>query len=78
MIEVAEKTVHNSVYATLYFDFTIDFRPGQFIMLWIPGVDEKPYSLSYHSPSRFGVTIEAKGPGVRRPGGNQRPLRQRV
>jgi dihydroorotate dehydrogenase electron transfer subunit len=66
MIEVAEKTVHNSVYATLYFDFTIDFRPGQFIMLWIPGVDEKPYSLSYHSPSRFGVTIEAKGRFSRR------------
>lgn len=66
MIEVAEKTVHNSVYTTLFFDFTIDFCPGRFVMLWLPGVDEKPYSLSYHSPSRFGITIEAKGRFSRR------------
>ncbi|MEX1297433.1 MAG: dihydroorotate dehydrogenase electron transfer subunit [Desulfotignum sp.] len=61
MIEVVEKTVHNPAYTTLFFDFTVDYHPGQFIMLWIPGVDEKPYSLSYHSPTRFGITIEAKG-----------------
>ncbi|MDZ7663828.1 MAG: dihydroorotate dehydrogenase electron transfer subunit [Desulfotignum sp.] len=66
MIEVAEKTVHNSVYTTLFFDFTIDFCPGRFVMLWLPGVDEKPYSLSYHSPTRFGITIEAKGRFSRR------------
>ena len=66
MIEVVEKTVHNSVYSTLFFDFTIDFRPGQFVMLWLPGVDEKPYSLSYHTPTRFGITIEAKGAFSRR------------
>jgi dihydroorotate dehydrogenase electron transfer subunit len=29
-------------------------------------VDEKPYSLSYHSPTRFGITIEAKGRFSRR------------
>lgn len=61
MIEVAEKTVHNDVYTTLFFDFAINYHPGRFIMLWLPGVDEKPYSLSYHSPTRFGITIEAKG-----------------
>ncbi len=61
MIRLVEKTVHNAAYTTLFFDFAIDYHPGQFIMLWIPGIDEKPYSLSYHSPTRFGITIEAKG-----------------
>ncbi len=30
-------------------------------MGWIPGLDEKPYTVSYHSKNRFAVTIEAKG-----------------
>ena len=30
-------------------------------MLWIPGVDEKPYTISFHKPHEFGITVEAKG-----------------
>ena len=61
MLTVAEKTMDAPGFATLFFDHALDFRPGQFVMLWIPGLDEKPYTVSYHSPKRFGVTIEAKG-----------------
>jgi dihydroorotate dehydrogenase electron transfer subunit len=66
MLTVAEKTVHNPFFATLFFDAAIDFHPGQFIMVWIPGVDEKPYTISFHTPARFGITIEAKGRFSRR------------
>lgn len=61
MLTVAEKTVHNPYFSTLFFNAAIDFHPGQFIMAWIPGVDEKPYTISFHTPARFGITIEAKG-----------------
>lgn len=61
MVTVAEKTRENPDFATLFFNGTLDFSPGQFVMLWIPGLDEKPYTLSYHSPERFGITVEAKG-----------------
>ncbi|MCG8688142.1 MAG: dihydroorotate dehydrogenase electron transfer subunit [Desulfobacterales bacterium] len=61
MVEVAQKEAHSSTFATLFVDFSIDFKPGQFIMVWIPGVDEKPYTISHHSPDRFGITVEAKG-----------------
>ncbi|THB73667.1 MAG: dihydroorotate dehydrogenase electron transfer subunit [Desulfobacteraceae bacterium] len=62
MIRVAEKVIeHPGESATLYFDAPITFTPGQFVMFWIPGVDEKPYTLSFVSPARFGITIEAKG-----------------
>ncbi|MCP4721619.1 MAG: dihydroorotate dehydrogenase electron transfer subunit, partial [Desulfobacteraceae bacterium] len=38
-----------------------DFKPGQFVMVWIPGIDEKPYTISYHTKTCFAITIEAKG-----------------
>lgn len=28
------------------FDEKLDFTPGQFIMVWLPGVNEKPFSLA--------------------------------
>ena len=61
MAIVADTQVHSPTFASLYFNFSIDFKPGQFIMVWIPGVDEKPYTISHHTPDRFAVTIEAKG-----------------
>ena len=61
MVEVADKDVHSPEFATLYVNQAIDFKPGQFVMVWIPGVDEKPYTISHHSPDRFGITVEAKG-----------------
>ena len=39
-------------------------RPGQFVMVWIPGVDEIPMSLS-HVAERQAVTVEAKGEATR-------------
>lgn len=61
MLAVADKTIENKTFATLFFDHSLPFKPGQFVMLWIPGVDEKPYTLSFSSPGRIGITIEAKG-----------------
>lgn len=48
-------------HVTLFFNGKIQFKPGQFVMFWIPGLDEKPYTISYHGPESFGITVEAKG-----------------
>lgn len=61
MLKVAEKQTDSPAFATLFFDHALPFRPGQFLMVWLPGIDEKPYTISYHSKNRFGITIEAKG-----------------
>ncbi len=61
MVRVAEKKMEAPDFATLYFDHAMDFQPGRFIMVWIPGLDEKPYTVSFHKPQRFGITVEAKG-----------------
>lgn len=61
MLKVADRHVDSPAFATLFFDHSLSFRPGQFLMVWLPGIDEKPYTISYHSDTRFGITIEAKG-----------------
>ncbi len=61
MLRVEEKCVENKIHSTLFFNHVLPFKPGQFIMVWIPGVDEKPYTISFHSRERFAITIEAKG-----------------
>jgi dihydroorotate dehydrogenase electron transfer subunit len=36
---------------TFVFDSDLKFNPGQFVMLWIPGVDEKPFG-AWRSPAK--------------------------
>jgi dihydroorotate dehydrogenase electron transfer subunit len=45
---------------TIVLDGAVDARPGQFGMLWLPGLDEKPFSLLDAAPLAF--TIAAVGP----------------
>jgi dihydroorotate dehydrogenase electron transfer subunit len=45
---------------TLLFDKNIEAQPGQFVMVWVPGLDEKPFSISYANP--FGITARKVGP----------------
>lgn len=39
-------------------------KPGQFVMLWIPGVDEKPFSIAYDDGKEFWLTIAKVGPAT--------------
>ncbi|MCC7020497.1 MAG: hypothetical protein IT332_12115 [Ardenticatenales bacterium] len=48
---------------TFVFDASIDAAPGQFAMLWLPGLDEKPFSLLDTDPVSF--AIAAVGPFTR-------------
>jgi dihydroorotate dehydrogenase electron transfer subunit len=35
--------------------------PGRFFMVWIPGLDVKPYALSHLEAERFAITVEVRG-----------------
>ena len=35
--------------------------PGQFVMVWLPGVDEKPYAISHLDEKRFAITAIKRG-----------------
>lgn len=42
---------------TFVFDTTFPFQPGQFVMVWVPGVDEIPMALS----SEISITVQQAG-----------------
>ncbi|HRX32942.1 MAG TPA: dihydroorotate dehydrogenase electron transfer subunit [Methanoregulaceae archaeon] len=73
---------------TFYFDREFLFNPGQFVMVWVPGVDEIPMALSAPDSitvQRVGVATSALfalGPGdrigIRGPFGNGFPGGGRV
>ena len=47
---------------TYWLEGDIDAKPGQFVMVWIPGVDLKPFGISYKEEERFAMTIRKVGP----------------
>lgn len=55
-IENETETVKN-----FYFDLSIDSKPGQFVMLWMPGVDEKPISIALDDGKQLVLTICSRG-----------------
>ena len=48
---------------TVMFDESMVAAPGQFVMVWVPGVDEFPMSVSYVG-GRFGFTYQILGGGT--------------
>lgn len=42
---------------TYVFDYYLGSKPGQFIMMWIPGVDEKPLSIAFDDGNEFWITV---------------------
>ena len=45
---------------TIFLDVGIYSKPGQFVMVWLPQVDEKPFTVSY-SGNGLGITVQEKG-----------------
>ena len=42
-----------------------DMAPGQFVMIWVPGVDEVPMSVSFYDGEVLGITVQAVGEASR-------------
>ena len=59
IIEIRRET---PLVRTFVFDTNIDAQPGQFNMLWIPGVDEKPMSIAGMAP--LAVSVARVGPAT--------------
>jgi NAD(P)H-flavin reductase len=46
---------------TFMFNHELAYDTGQFIMVWLPGVDEKPFAVSYFGNDFFGFSVLARG-----------------
>jgi dihydroorotate dehydrogenase electron transfer subunit len=68
---IVERIAENHGTVTFVLDTPLDCAPGQFAMLWLPGLDEKPFSISAADPLAFTVSrvgpfseaLHALGPG---------------
>jgi dihydroorotate dehydrogenase electron transfer subunit len=63
---VTDTVVETPSTVTLRFPYAPAAEPGQFVMVWLPGDDELPMSLSYTDGPSKGVTIKAMGDTSRR------------
>lgn len=61
MLEVSDAVKEGKGQTSFFFRHDINCRPGQFIMVWLPGVDEKPMAVSYHKKGEFAFTSQAIG-----------------
>ena len=61
VVPVTETVTETPSTVTLRFPYPERADPGQFVMIWLPGDDELPMSLSYTEGPSKGVTIKAMG-----------------
>ena len=61
MLEVSDVVKEGKRQTSFFFKHHIDCKPGQFLMVWLPGVDEKPMAVSYYNKKEFAFTSQAIG-----------------
>ena len=61
IVEITEITKENQNVKTIKFKLLEKTTPGQFFMIWIPGVDEIPMSVSYIDKNVKGFTFRKVG-----------------
>jgi dihydroorotate dehydrogenase electron transfer subunit len=59
-LEIVKIKVENATTKTFRLDGSLDADPGQFVMAWLPGSEDKPFSLANANP--ISLTIAAVGP----------------
>lgn len=64
MLRVAEHVEESPSIRTIRFQGSMEGAPGQFLMVWVPGFDEFPMSLSYIGKD-FGITYQVLGQGTK-------------
>ncbi|MFZ2190392.1 MAG: dihydroorotate dehydrogenase electron transfer subunit [Candidatus Magasanikiibacteriota bacterium] len=63
-LTISKIETENPFVKTFYFDFNLGSKPGQFVMLWVVGIDQKPFSIAYDDGKMFGLTIFNRGPAT--------------
>ena len=63
MVEITEVVEENALVKTFRFIDDVPAKPGQFYMVWVPGVDEFPMSASYIGEEK-GITVHRIGKGT--------------
>lgn len=62
ILQIDKIIQENEMTKTFVFNYSLGGKPGQFLMMWIPGFDEKPMSIAFDDGKELWVTICAVGP----------------
>ncbi len=65
VVEIEEVVTETPTIKTFFFRDNSEPQPGQFYMIWLPGVDEFPMSISYIGEIK-GFTVKRVGAGTAR------------
>ncbi len=63
IVEIEKVVEETPSIRSFYFDWDKDSNPGQFVMIWVPGVDEFPMALSKSDGTRS-ITVKKVGHGT--------------
>ena len=61
MLEVSDVVKEGKGQKSFFFKHHLECKPGQFVMVWLPGVDEKPMAVSYWNKKEFAFTSQVVG-----------------
>lgn len=61
MVKICDIMEESSTVKTFFFKSDMQFEPGQFVMVWIPLLDEKPFTISYIQKNIFGISVLKRG-----------------
>jgi len=59
--DILEVNLENPIVKTIIFEYDKKTIPGQFFMIWIPGIDEIPMSISYIDKKNKGISFKKVG-----------------
>ena len=60
-LKVSEITKDSPILKTFSFEHNLRAKPGQFVMVWMPGVDEVPMSIGWQTAKEFRMGIANAG-----------------
>ena len=61
MLKIDEIRHESADSKTFIFKHSLEYQIGQFIMVWLPGTDEKPFAISKYGNNFFGFTALSRG-----------------
>ncbi len=64
-VPVQRVLTHAPDLKSFYVPRAFDVAPGQFVLIWLPGIDEKPFSVSSVDDNSLEITIKSVGPFTR-------------
>lgn len=61
-VKITKVIVESELVKTFVIDHSVGAKPGQFVNVWIPRLDEKPFSVAMDDGKEMWLTIAAVGP----------------